>query len=152
VRYDSLRRLSGGKLRILRPRVVLYTVLAVVGAVVFVVLAGHRQSFDAKLLRVGSSSFVIDGDELRNVFDLHLVNKNPTRQTFHVAVEESPELEAVIATPTVSLDPLAGAHISVILSLPSKRFEHDFALRLTVEREGSPEVAVASARFLGRAL
>jgi cytochrome c oxidase accessory protein FixG len=75
VRYDSLRGLAGEPRRILRPRLAFYLAI---GAVLLVVGARSfraRSDFSANVLRAAGPPYVLEGDTVRNTFDLHLVNK-----------------------------------------------------------------------------
>ena len=74
VRYDSPEG-SRAVRRVIRPRMVLYTVLLVVGAVVAYLALRARRDFEANVVRLPGAPFTLEGDLVRNGFDIHVVNK-----------------------------------------------------------------------------
>jgi polyferredoxin len=84
VRYDSLRGLRGETRRFWRPRVLFYLVVGVVlvGAGAFFVTT--RSDVEARLLRLRGMPYVVEGDSLRNAYEIHLVNDADVSRTFEV--------------------------------------------------------------------
>ena len=148
VRYDSQAGLAGLAKRVVRPRIILYTGLLVLGAVVAGFAARSRTSFEANLLRLRGEPYVIEGDSLRNAFDLHLVNKRGQKETFHVSVDALPDVTAVVPMTTISLEAQTSAHAPIFLTFPRDRFVKDFPVRVRVTREGG-ETTIATGTFLG---
>jgi cytochrome c oxidase accessory protein FixG len=167
VRYDSQNGLAGKAKKVVRPRLVLYTVLLVVGAVVASFGLRARTTFEANLLRLpGPPYSVVDG-QLQNAFEVHLVNKNSTPATFAIATaEEAPgddgSLTFVIPMREVRLEGLESRRIPVFVRMPRERFTHDVPFVVSVrthaeahdgaassESGRSPETHVAKGRFLG---
>ncbi len=148
VRYDSQAGLAGNEKKIVRPRVILYSGLLLVGAIVATFAARSRTSFEANLLRIPGQPYVIDGDTLRNAFDLHLVNKRGGRETFHISVDAGPEVTSIVPMTTITLEAQTSAHAPVFLTLPRDRFEKDFVVRVRVSRDGG-ETTVVAGKFLG---
>jgi cytochrome c oxidase accessory protein FixG len=151
VRYDSQAGLAGTAKKIVRSRLVLYTVLLVVGAVVASFAVRSRTSFEATLVRLPGEPYVIDGGSLRNAFDLHVVNKRGGRESFHVTVDAPSGMSAIVPMSTVALEGQAATHVPIFLTLPRDRFEHDVAVRVRVTRDGGETMPVA-AQFLGARL
>jgi cytochrome c oxidase accessory protein FixG len=148
VRYDSQAGLAWQAKKVVRPRLVLYTVLLVIGAIVAAFAVRARTSFEATLLRLPGEPYVIVGDDLRNAFDLHIVNKRGGRETFHVVVDAGAEVTAIVPMSTLTLDAQSSAHAPVFLTLPRDRFDRDFAVRVRVSRDGG-ETTVVTGKFLG---
>lgn len=148
VRYDSQAGLGGRAKKIVRPRVLFYTVLLVVGAVVAGVSVRSRKPFEATLLRLPGVPYVIDGDSLRNSFDLHLVNKRGGKETYRVSVDARDDVVAIVPMSTIVLDAQASAHAPIFLSVKRKQFERDFPVRVKVSRDGG-ETTVVTGQFLG---
>lgn len=151
IRYDSLRGLAGGKRRILRPRLVLYTVLLVIGAVVFFFSARRRTEFEANLLRLRGAPYALEGGVLRNSFEVHLVNKRGEPESFDVSVDVPPEATVVLPMKHVSLGPQANFHVPVIVTVPQDRFRGEFPVKVRVHRVGAPEkdALERAGQFLG---
>ena len=150
VRYDSQTGLDGDKTRWLRPRVVLYAVLGVVGLVVAISAATGRQAFEANLLRLRGAPFVVDGDMVRNQFEIHVVNKRSEATTFNLVGEPQEGMEFIIPTPEIRLEPLDGFDVPVFVTLPTSSLRPGLEVRIRVSIAGdSDNVKVVNGRFLG---
>jgi cytochrome c oxidase accessory protein FixG len=148
VRYTSQNRLEGRPARVLRPRVVAYALLLVLGAGVATFAFRTRASYEANLLRLPGAPFVLDGDQIRNSFEIHLVNKRNQRTTFRVATEAPGGVEVVVPVDEVTLEPLEQRRIPVFASVPRADWHGRFDVAIRVGYEGGRERAIA-APFLG---
>jgi cytochrome c oxidase accessory protein FixG len=111
VRYDSFNGLSGGKTKIIRPRIVLYTVLLLIGFTVMIFSFSRLKPVLASAFRMQGAPYFVDDQSIRNQYLVRIVNKRsqPMRFTvvsgsevaglnfsgFQVPVEVSPNSEAV---------------------------------------------------------
>ncbi len=148
VRYDSPDGLAGKPKKIIRARVLFYTALLVIGAVVAGFAVRSRTSFEATLLRLPGEPYVIQGDTLRNAFDLHLVNKRGGRETFHISVDAGPDVTTIAPITTITLEAQTSAHAPLFLTMARNRFDRDFAVRIRVWRDGG-ETSIVTGKFLG---
>lgn len=152
VRIDSLNGLEGRPRRFWRPRIVGYLLLTVVGLVVASMAFGSRTSFEANFLRQkGGELFVVEQGTVRNLFEVHLVNKRSSTETFTIAKEPDTRGNVIIAMPKVTLGPLENAHVPVFITVPQSEFRGEFPIRLRIAREGSDEAKQVTAAFLGTA-
>jgi cytochrome c oxidase accessory protein FixG len=151
VRYDSQNGLAGKPRRLVRPRLVFYTALLAVGALVAAFALRSRRDFEAQIARLPGAPYVLEGDTVRNSFQLHLVNKRKGREAFALAVEAPPQAAVVLPLPRVEIDGLGDARVPLFVSMPRAAFERDAPLRVVVRREGAPagEAFAARATFLG---
>jgi cytochrome c oxidase accessory protein FixG len=151
VRYDSLNGLAGRPRRVARPRLALYTALLAAGAAAAAVALSSRRDVEASLARLPGAPYALEGGEVRNAFQLHLVNKRKGREAFTLRVEAPADVAVVLPLPRVEVDGLGDARVPVFLSTPRARFERDVPVRLLVRREGAPEGETVEARatFLG---
>jgi cytochrome c oxidase accessory protein FixG len=151
VRYDSQAVFEGGARRILRPRLALYVVVIVAWAVGAFFAFRTHDPFEANLLRLrGAPYHVVDGS-VRNLFQVHLVNKGSEPATFHVEAEPLEGLEADIGHTTIELGSLEDRSISVYLNTPAEGFVEGRQARIRVSREGDPpeEAKILLAPILG---
>jgi len=155
VRYDSTNGLAGKARRLVRPRLALYGVLGLVGAVVATVALRSRNDFEANVLRLAGAPYTFEGEDVRNAFDVHLVNKRGSTTTYTIEVEASPladgttpALVALVATPKVTLGSLEDRHVPIFVSTPRASYRADFQVRVLVAPEGEPPKAFP-ATFLG---
>ena len=154
VRYDSQRGFESGQRRFWRPHVFLYGALLLLGVGVFAFAATHRAAFEANLLRPVGASFTIDGEQLRNVLELHLVNKLPQAATFRIEALGPAAAEIVVAPRELRLDSLQDQHLAVVVRLPLAGFVAGTRVRLRVvaDAAGGPIEIVAEAPLAGPVL
>ena len=149
IRYDSLEGLSGRPRRIVRPRVIAYTILLVIGATVAAFAARGRTNFEANLLRLQGAPFTLTGDEVRDSLDLHIVNKVAAPRTFHVEVTPVDGMQVMLPVATPAIPSLGSAHVPLFLTMPRARVHGNFAVQITVRSEdGAPPIQVAGT-FVG---
>ncbi len=132
VRYDSLEGLEGRPRRILRPRVVAYSVLMVIGACVAFFATRGRTDFEVNLLRLRGAPFTVTGDAVQNSLDLHIVNKRALARTFHVAVEPVDGMAVVVPLADVEVPAMGSVHAPVFVTMPSARVHGSFPVHATV--------------------
>jgi len=151
IRYDSPHGLAGERTRILRPRILLYTVLMVVGAVVASFALRTRTDFEATVIRLPGAPYVLDGESVRNGFDVHLVNKMGSHQAFDLTVDAPPGASVVLPLSHVELDSLAEAHASLFVVAPRTLHLHDAVVHVSVARAGTDgtDRVDSNVRFLG---
>ncbi|MDD9939457.1 MAG: cytochrome c oxidase accessory protein CcoG [Myxococcales bacterium] len=120
VRYDSLKGLLGRRRRVLRPRLYLYTAFGLVGLGALGIAMLHSRPYEANLLRLRDLPYVVEGDSVRNAFELHLVNKRAGQSEFSIEGAGGAELHYAIALPRVALDPLQSQRIPIFVSYPRR--------------------------------
>lgn len=150
IRYDSQSGLAGKKTKILRPRVFAYTAVLLLGAVVASFAFRSRSEVEANLLRLPGAPFVLDGERLRNSYELHVVNKRAVRTTFRIVAEAPADVEVVLPLAEVTLESLGQQRVPVFVSLPRAEWHGRFSVQLHVVAEGAPGVRHdVAAPFLG---
>lgn len=87
VRYDSLNGLSGGKTKIIRPRIILYTILLLIGAIVMLFSFSRLQPVSASAYRMQGPPYFVDDQLIRNQYLIRVVNKRSTPMRFTVVPE-----------------------------------------------------------------
>jgi cytochrome c oxidase accessory protein FixG len=150
IRYDSLNGLSGKPRRVVRPRVILYSVLLVVGAVVAFAATRRRTDFEAALLRLPGEPYTTDGADLRNALQVHLVNKRAEAVEYRIDVEPAAGMSALVPISVITVDSLGDARVPLFLTVQRGGFHSEFPVRVRVVRTADPKDAtVATATFLG---
>lgn len=153
VRYDSKRGFEGVRRRFLRPRVLLYAVLGLVGLAVFGAAAWRRQPFQAHALRTRGMPYVIEEGRIRNLFNLRVQNKEDAARTYSIRVlagsPGDPHPEIVVAQPDLTLDAFRDATVPVFALLPRDRYTGPFAIRLVVRESSSGHEIEVDLGFLG---
>ena len=150
IRYDSQNRFDGGVRRLLRPRVVLYAVLGVVGLSVGIFAASGRVAFEAHLLRSAGAVFVATDADVQNPVRLHLVNKRDEPIVLDVVNRSDAEISEVPEVREVRLAPGEARYVPILLTVSRERMRPGLSARLDVSIRGErDEHARVDLRFLG---
>jgi cytochrome c oxidase accessory protein FixG len=150
IRYDSPGGLLGRPRRIFRPRLWLYSALMLLGALVAFGATRKRSDFEVTLLRLAGEPYSLEGGEVRNSLQLHLVNKRPTSEAFRLEVEPAEGMAIVLPLPTVAIGSLADARVPLFLSVRRDQFHGGFPVRVRVVRSADERDArVVAGTFLG---
>ncbi len=150
VRYDSLEGFSGRPRRILRPRLGLYAALLVVGALVATTTARARHT-DGELAvtRLRGAPFQVEGDRVRNSFDLHVVSKVATPGSYAITVEGPPGAEVVLPLHELTLEGMASAHAPLFVTASRDVAASHAMIHVIVTRRGSDETLRSDVPLLG---
>jgi cytochrome c oxidase accessory protein FixG len=153
IRYDSTNGLRGSPRRIVRPRFVLYSVMLLAGGVVALLATRTRTDFEVLASRLPGAPYTLDAGNVRNAFDLHVVNKRGERAVFDVRAETPAGVEAIVPIARVEIAPLGATHLPLFLTMPQAQFTHDAKVSVRVAREGAAatDVIVVPITFLGAA-
>jgi cytochrome c oxidase accessory protein FixG len=150
VRYDSEDGLAGNPRKVVRSRMVLYSVLLAVGTVVAFMATRKHRDFEVSLLRLPGEPYTMEGGEVRNALQLHIVNKRSGATTYRMEVEPADGMTAVLPMPTVTLPALSDTHVPVFLSVPRERFHGGFPVRVRVSRsDDARDTLLVAGSFLG---
>jgi cytochrome c oxidase accessory protein FixG len=152
VRYDSRRGFEGGKPRgFLRPRVILYVALGLVGLSVAAVAVGRRTTFEVHALRVRGMPYAIEGGEIRNLLQVNIQNKGTDRRVFFISMQAPgrEDLSTVIAQPRLVLEGLADATVPIFVTIPQEAYTSAFPLTIAVRDSSSGVERQVEAHFLG---
>jgi cytochrome c oxidase accessory protein FixG len=150
VRYDSEDGLAGKPRRIIRSRMVLYTVLLAVGVVAAFIATRKHRDFEVGLIRLSGEPYTMEAGEVRNALQLHVVNKRSDAATYLIEVEPADRMSVVLPVPTVTLPSLSDARVPVFLSVPRERFHSGFPFRVHVFRTGDVgDSQLVTGTFLG---
>lgn len=86
IRYDSQYGFAGKVRRFLRPRILLYTSLLLLGAAVMSYALSTLRPVTVSVIRITGMPYVVEGDEVRNQFLLRVLNKRNVTQHFRISV------------------------------------------------------------------
>jgi len=94
VRYDSLQGLAGAKRRVLRPRILAYTALGLLGLGAFGFTASRKaKPYTATFSKLAMAGMPFQADDagVRNFYQLRFYNKRNQTATFSVSFADAPE-------------------------------------------------------------
>jgi polyferredoxin len=137
VRYDSLNGLSGKKRKILRPRLFLYFALMSFGIAAFAISVTHLKPGNLGVSRMTGTPFFLNGDNVRNQFNLRLINKRNQPATFTVqALSDEKGLTTAGFGDTITLAPMEEIVRPYVLLLPKSEYTGPFPV--TLQAQGNP--------------
>lgn len=152
VRYDSLNGLAGKRRRVIRPRILFYCIMGLIGASVFAFAATRIQPGVMTVTRMGGSAYYVDETRVRNQFVVRLVNKTNQDLDYAVAMESSvPGVSLADPSTTVTVGPMGEETRTVVVVYPIADYgEKDFPITFTAtaQRENS-FVLEETVEFLG---
>jgi cytochrome c oxidase accessory protein FixG len=132
VRYDSQRGFEGGARRFWRPRVFVYAFLFLLGCTVFWLAVSRRPLFEANVIRPPGAAFVLEGERLRNLMQLHVVNKLPEAADFTVTARAPEGVEVTVSQGSLRLSSLEDQRIPVVLQLAAAAYQEGLEVEFTV--------------------
>ncbi len=154
VRFDSQRALGGEARKALlgRPRVWLYLCLGLVGLVATSLAFTGRDAFVVNTLRARGMPYVLEGERLRNLYTLHIQNKNDREVTYQLVPEQNPDgpvVEYVIPQTTLQLGGLEDAQVPIFAYCARSLYRESFPLFVTVTDSVSGESRKVKMEFRG---
>jgi len=151
VRYDSLNGLTGKKRRILRPRVLAYTVLGAIGMAAFGIAGWkHARPFTADFSRMQGPAFYADPAAVRNHFQVRVHNKRNQPASFSLHLDAAPDGFTLSGSDSVIEVPAHGEVIRpAIIVVAAKKFRGATNLTIEVRMEPGQGVLRHEVRFLG---
>jgi cytochrome c oxidase accessory protein FixG len=138
ITFSSHNQQAGKPRRIARPRVFVYAALMLLAMTTLGVSLATRTPFEANVfLPRGMVPYAIDGETVRNSFELHIFNKNPSPSRFHVDVVAPVPASVVVGTRDPELASLTDVQIPISVSVDFKDLKAPVELTLVVSDEAS---------------
>ncbi|MDX2022572.1 MAG: cytochrome c oxidase accessory protein CcoG [Deltaproteobacteria bacterium] len=148
IRFASLNELLGKGRRVMRPRLLLYAVLCLLCSTGFAVAVVGRTPFEANILRAPGVPWVLEGANVRNQVDIHLVNKHAQQASFSISVQSDFPASVQLGQRVVVLDSLAGTRVPVVVTVARKDLHAGSELTLRIEDLQTGQVKNRQLRLL----
>jgi cytochrome c oxidase accessory protein FixG len=149
IAFASQNELAGKPTRALRPRLAVYGGASLVALTALVVALVTRSPFEANVYRTrGAMPFVVDGETVRNPFEVHVFNKRPERSSFKVELVSPVDADIIVGTPAFELASLTDARVPVSVSIKKGALTGPVDLRLRVTDETTGTTKEQTVRFL----
>jgi cytochrome c oxidase accessory protein FixG len=147
--FASHHDLIGKTRKVLRPRLAVYVVLMLLSVGTLGLSLATRTPFESNIIHTkGSSPFVLDGDLVRNPFEIHLVNKNPEPSKFHLRIDGPVPVEVMLGTPDVELTSLSDTRVPAMVTIRKEFITGPLELTLEVSDSHSGIVRRQPVSFL----
>ena len=152
VRYATQAEIDGEPTRVIRPRIVVYSVLLASLMSGFAYAVTHRMPVDLDVLRDRSSLYrELDDGRIENVFTVRIINKDQHAHTFRLAPVKLPNavIDAEAPTQTVDAEDVKSVVVRVRVPPAQGHGGQDFAI--SVQALDDPKLAATSrARFFSK--
>ena len=154
IRFDSSRSFETGSRRFRRPRLFIYVAVCLALAGLFVQRSAGRKEFHVTVLRPQGLPFAIDGEQLRNLYTMHLQNKTDQRQVYFIAPADDAlagheGVSYIVPQQRVALDGLKDLRLTMFAMMPHASYTvpEDFHFAFTDSATGV--VQQVKVRFRG---
>jgi cytochrome c oxidase accessory protein FixG len=149
IRYDSTQGFEGKPTRWMRPRILLYSGLAILGAIALTIATSTLKPANLSLSRVTGIPYVVEGGVVRNQFLVRTLNKRNTPATFRVEIADGPRsLHLSGAEDGIAVAPLGEEIRTIVLTLPRAELKSELPLRLRLHSSDGT-ILEKSITFLG---
>jgi cytochrome c oxidase accessory protein FixG len=136
IRFASQNELAGKGRREIRGRLLAYAGITLVAMTTLGVSVATRKPFEANVFRLrGSNPFILDGEVVRNPFELHLTNKGQGRSHYRVQAHSDVPAEVMISSPEIDLESLSDAEVPFSVSINSSDLSRPAVVHLQVRDE-----------------
>ena len=150
VRYDSLNGFMGKARRIIRPRILLYTGLMLLGAAAMTLGLSTLSPITVSCTRVPGIPYVIDGASVRNEFLIRVLNKRNQPQHFQVTMKgATPGLAWSGLETGIEVGPLSEEMRPFIVTAPREQLHGSFPLEILVTAPNGRDTVKKTVSFVG---
>ena len=118
IRYDTENRLLGKASRIIRPRVIAYTVVLACLVSCFVLFLVKRVPFEADFMRGAVPFSQLPDGRLSNQVNLQFSNKSDSARTFSVGIPGEPEVEVIVPGSPITVEGGSLKRVPIFLNFP----------------------------------
>jgi cytochrome c oxidase accessory protein FixG len=139
IRYDSLARLSGERVQILRPRVLVYSALLLGVVVALFVGLGMRPHLDLTVVRPpGEPYMLLPGGLVSNHFSLRLHNRDQVAKRFQIDVSGPVGAQVIVPVNPLGLGADEEQRTEAFVNIPAAQVRSGKApLRIQVYERGT---------------
>jgi polyferredoxin len=136
IRYDSMNGLTGGKTRWIRPRILLYTALMLLGTAAMVAGLSTLKPATMSLTRMSGTPYIVQNGTIRNQFLVRVLNKRTTAMTFHAEVADAPPGFKISGLEDGITVPSLGEELRpVVVTLPREHFASGLKLQFRLRAQ-----------------
>lgn len=150
VRYDSVHGFAGKARRIIRPRILLYTALMLIGAAAMTYGISTLSPITVSCTRVPGIPYVLHGDSVRNEFFVRILNKRNQPQRFTVTLTgTAPGLTWSGVEQGIEVPALGEQMRPIVVTVPRAEIRGSFPLEVTVTAPNGRDVVKKKVTFVG---
>jgi cytochrome c oxidase accessory protein FixG len=140
IRYTSQEELAGGaKMRLLRPRTLIYPMLILVAISGFFLMLrrSNIQHADIAILRAGQSPFeILDGARISSQIRINISNRAAQKRSYHLQIQgvDGKPLQAIIPRNPLVIEPFQISETNAFVLVPSHHYRAGrYSIRVTID-------------------
>ncbi|MGE9267867.1 MAG: 4Fe-4S dicluster domain-containing protein, partial [Verrucomicrobiales bacterium] len=148
IRYDSRNGIETQKRRLLRPRLYLYGLFTLLGALVLLLtLKSKARPFHAEVSRLEGTNYLSTPQGVRNIYTIRLTNKRQRPVTFHIHGQGSAEITYSDTVP-LTIPPLGTKTLTISAATTAAGYDgsKDITFQINAD-DGSAQTL--NAKFTG---
>lgn len=149
IRHDSLNGLAGKARRIIRPRIVLYTVLLLLGAFVFTLSVFHLHGMNMNVVRMTGPPYYQTQAGYRNQYLVRVINKTNGAKHYNFSVLADHPFSVSGASEPFEVMPMGEVVKPLVISVKAEDYHGQFPLEITVRQLHPTASITRNAEFLG---
>ncbi len=136
VRYDSMNAFSGIKTRFIRPRIILYTFLLLLGATVATISMSGFKPATVTLVRMTGAPYYLMNDCVRNQYLVRIFNKQTHPQKFSLRVINGPgDLTTSGIEQPIEVEALGEQKVMLVALIPEKSAHGPFQFEVEIKAD-----------------
>lgn len=136
IRYDSTHGFAGQKTRIIRPRIILYTGLLLLGATVMSLSLTTVKPATVTMIRMTGSPYYLMDEGVRNQYLLRIFNKQTHPMEFKLRVTKGPTgLKTNGIDKPIEVAPLGEQKVMLVAVMPKGKYTAPFKFELETSSE-----------------
>jgi cytochrome c oxidase accessory protein FixG len=152
IRYDSHNGLQGKPRKIIRPRIIMYSGMLLLGMIAMAIAFSGFRSAAAILTRLPGPVYFLDGekqDSVRNQFILRVLNKRTQPASVRVEISGAPASLSVSGIDeTLVVPPTGETNIPLVLRLPRSDVTSELPLKVRILNPAGAVIAEKKLTFM----
>lgn len=150
VRYDSLEGLAGRKTRIVRPRMILYTALLLLGVGVLTFSISRLGPATMTAWRSPGAPYFVDADAVRNQFMIRITNKRNEASFYRLELDTTlPEAKVLGAIDPFFIEGNGELVKPLVITVPKSVYTGGFPMKARVVNDKGETLMERSLQFIG---
>lgn len=149
VRYDSLNGLAGKARRVIRPRILLYAALLLLGATILTLSAFHLHGMNMNVVRMSGAPYYLTENSVRNQYMVRVINKSNSPKQYNLKVSADHPLTVDGASEPFEIDAMDEIVRPLIIRVDHNDYHGQFPLEITIQQLHPTSAITRQAEFLG---
>lgn len=150
IRYDSQEGLEGRKTKWVRPRIILYSILLLIGVAVAGYSFSSMESATFHATRMPGAPYMVANDLVRNQYFVRIINKTNETTQYQLALDsDQPGIMTSGFDGFVELGPMQEVKQPLVVTVPVQDYQGEFLIGITLSDKAGKVSVDQEVNFLG---